>query len=78
LKRGDAKLSAVLRNEIPDWLATMRAEQLLRCAPRVGPHAVVSLLDEARLGPMQHAKHITPRQRNLLADELEKIEGLRR
>jgi hypothetical protein len=76
LKSGDAKLSEILRDELPAWLATLTAERLLQCVPRVGVHAVVSLLDEAQLGPMQEARHITERQRLLLADELEKIEGL--
>lgn len=76
LKSGDAALSVILREGIPDWLATMSAERLLLMAPRVGVHAVVSLLEEARLGPTQEARHITTRQRFVLADELEKIESL--
>lgn len=78
LKLGTVKLSAVLRAEIPEWLESMSAEGLLKCAPRVGASACASLLLEARLGPMQEARHITVRQRNLLADELEKIENLKR
>lgn len=76
LKTGEERLSSVLREGIPDWLATMTAERLLLCAPRVGVHAAVSLLSEARLGPTQEAGLITTRQRFLLADELEKIEAL--
>lgn len=78
LKAGDQKLSQILRDEIPDWLESMSAERLLLCAPRVGHVATSSLLNEASLGPMQRAKHITTRQRLLLAEELEKIEGLKR
>lgn len=77
LKAGDARLSEILREEIPDWLWTLPAERLLCLAPRVGAHACVSLLAEANLGPTQEARQITTRQRLLLADELEKIEGLR-
>lgn len=77
LKLDNVALSKLLRDGIPDWLGSMAAEQLLRCAPRVGPQAAASLLLEARLGPMQEARHITTRQRLLLADELEKIENLR-
>lgn len=78
LKSGKARLSWLLRDGVPDWLGSMRAEHLLRLAPRVGTSAVASLLAEANLGPMQEARHITVRQLNLLADELEKIENLRR
>jgi len=77
LRAGEAKLSEILRDEIPDWLATMSAERLLCMAPRVGVHAAVSLLQEAQLGPVQRARHITSRQRLLLADQLEIIEALK-
>jgi hypothetical protein len=77
LKAGEVKLSTVLREGIPDWLETLTAEKLLLFAPRVGPSAKRSLLQEAHLGPMQRAEHITTRQRLLLADELEKIENLK-
>jgi hypothetical protein len=77
LKAGTRRLSEVLRAEIPDWLGSMPAERLLRCAPRVGTSAASSLLQEARLGPRQEARYITTRQRNLLASELEKIENLK-
>jgi hypothetical protein len=77
LKAGDAKLSQILRDEIPAWLETLSAERLLRGTPHVGPHAASSLLQEAELGPRQPAKHITTRQRLLLAVELEKIENLK-
>ena len=77
LKKGSVRLSEVLRAEIPSWLETMSAERLLMCAPRVGRAAAASLLLEAHLGPMQEARYITTRQRNLLADELEKIENLK-
>lgn len=77
LKSGDAKLSQILRDEIPRWLGSMRAERLLQMTPRVGPHAASSLLQEAELGPMQLARFITTRQRLLLALELEKIENLK-
>lgn len=78
LKAGEARLSVMLRDEIPDWLASMDAERLLLMAPRVGTHAMRSLLLEARLGPRQEARHITVRQRSLLAAELERIENLQR
>lgn len=77
LKAGDQKLSQILRAEFPAWLESMTSERLLLCAPRVGVHVASSLLLEAHLGPMQQARHITTRQRLLLAEELEKIEGLR-
>jgi hypothetical protein len=77
LKSGTVKLSRIFRDDLPEWLETMPAERLLLCAPRVGTRAVHSLLLEARLGPMQEAQYITTRQRNLLADELEKIENLK-
>jgi hypothetical protein len=76
LKSGEARLSSVLREEIPDWLASTMAERLLRMVPRVGDRAVRSLLLQAQLGGGQEAKYITTRQRLLLADELEKIENL--
>jgi hypothetical protein len=78
LKSGEARLSEVLNKEIPDWLGTMMAEPLLLMAPRVGSRAVRSLLLQAQLGGGQEARHITTRQRLLLADELEKIEQLAR
>jgi hypothetical protein len=77
LKQGTIRLSEVLREGLPLWLGSMPAERLLLCAPRVGPAATRSLLLEAHLSPMQEARFITTRQRNLLADELEKIEGLK-
>ena len=77
LKTGNAKLPQILREDLPEWLESMTAERLLLWAPRVGSAAVSSLLEEARLGPMQEARYITTRQRNLLADELEKIENLK-
>lgn len=78
LKAGDARLAVIIRDGIPDWLGSMSAESLLLAVPRVGARAVRSLLLEARLGPMQEARHITTRQRLLLADQLERIENLRR
>jgi hypothetical protein len=77
LKEGRANLSEILRDELPDWLGSMTAERLLFMAPRVGAHAAVSLLQQAQLGPQQRASQITPRQRLLLADEMEKIEALK-
>jgi len=77
LKSGDQKLSQLLREGVPEWLETMEAERLLKCGRRVGGKAARSLLFEAHLGPMQQARHITIRQRLLLAEELEKIEGLK-
>ena len=77
LKSRSASLPAILRTEIPEWLETLPAERLLLMAPHVGPRVAPRLLLKAHLGPMQEARHITTRQRNLLADELEKIEGLK-
>lgn len=78
LKTGTVKLADLLREGIPDWLGSMRAERLLCMAPRVREKASASLLQEANLGPMQECRYITTRQRNLLADESEKIENLKR
>lgn len=77
MKAGTTRMSTLLREGIPDWLATTDAERLLLMAPRVGHRAAFSLLREARLGPAQEARHITERQRLLLADQLEHIENLR-
>lgn len=77
LKNGTVKLSEILRDEVPEWLASMPAERLLLCAPRVGVRAAHSLLLQTHLGLMQRSDRITTRQRNLLAEELEKIEKLK-
>jgi hypothetical protein len=77
LKSGSVQLSPLLRDGIPDWLESLDAEHLLQLVPWIGFKRAHRLLADAHLGPMQQARHITTRQRNLLAEELEKIEGLR-
>lgn len=77
LKSGTVKLADLLREGVPDWLGSMRAERLLCMAPRVREKASSSLLSEAHLSPMQECCRITTRQRLLLADELEKIANLK-
>lgn len=68
---GKVNLPEMLRDTIPECFENMKAEELLRSAPRVGPKKARYFLLLAHCSPVQRCGRITTRQRDFLADLLE-------
>lgn len=75
LKAGDVLLSEILTEpSIPDWLETMRVEQLLDAVPHLQTRTIHSMLHEVPVGPTVALDRMTYRQRRALASLLARWE----
>lgn len=77
IKAGDIKIVDLLREGIPDCMATEKAEKMLCAAPKVGPTNARSLLIKASASPFVQAGALTWRQRSIIAANLELKEKAR-
>jgi hypothetical protein len=67
LKAGRVTVADVLLSETPDWLATMKIEDLLRAAPKVGKVKAAKVLRYCAVSPSKTIAGLSLRQRTELA-----------
>jgi hypothetical protein len=72
MKAGDVRLSEVLSEDIPEWLATEPIGRLIRQMPRWGPSRMRRLLAPLAIREITRTGSLTRRQRLLLKMELER------
>lgn len=85
LKRGTTRAGErvtltglLLRDEVPELLETMKVNELLIAAPRLGRVKARKILERARISPSKTLAGLTDRQRRELIAVLQAYPSLRR